>query len=240
MGVVITGHEPVDDLLVENNLIYEAPGTADSGCYGIGYGPGGELAGANRAVIRRNRVFNVGGYGIMLDDCANCIIEDNIVAGTTMTTGIRYPERASTLGNCAVDCTIVASTGGIIRNNTLWFNGASAGRDYGIRIGEFVGANYVLSNNVLLDTTTQATCWLAQNSLFNGNNLCSTTASYFVSPTNDPATADFNASSGSPLVDAGSLTYYSPLAIGTVQWSASDAAAPRPKGAAPDVGAYER
>ncbi len=207
-------HTPHDDLLIENNLVYEPPGTANGGCYGIDQTAGIDMPGAwNRTIIRRNQVYNVGGNGITIGNCRNCVIEDNLVVGGSQ--GIQYPDpgnRCSSVSypptanyNCSGN---LSDTGGIVRNNTV-YNGGD------ITINSMSAA--VVANNAVcgggISTPAGAT---------NDHNLTGATcAGWFQSPGTNPATANFKP--GAPLANTGGTVSEGSRYISVQPWSATDA-----------------
>lgn len=245
-GSVIVVHEPQDDTLIENNLIYESAGTASVSCFGIDVSSGIDAPGAwNRMVVRRNRIFNVGGNAVGVAECANCVIEDNVIVMGGTDTAILYPRESCGISGSCSSTGDLLSTGGIVRNNTIYGPPAADGaRCVGLG-GE--GSGYIHANNICLyqgQTMNWSGCFSASSTCAgcDTGNVCTTgsTNPYFVNPTTDWRTADFSEKSGSPTIDAGSAAYDSPAAVGTTTWAPSDAGIGRPLGGGPDAGAYER
>lgn len=236
VGSALVVHEPHDGLVIENNLVYEPPGTASEGCYGIDVSSGGDAPGAFRGtVIRGNRIFNVGGVGIRVSECPDCVVENNLIVADRFTgAGIKYPdERASTAPGS------LESTRGVIRNNTIYVPPGSRNVNAGIvagRLGE--GTGYVVANNALLGP--RAVLDLGPGVAVDAGNRVAASGDWFENPSPEPGQADFTPRQGSPLVDKGSPAHASPTAPGSVLWSPADRGIPRPRGAGPDVGAFER
>jgi hypothetical protein len=237
VGSALVVHEPHDGLVIENNLIYEAPGTASEGCFGIDVSDGLDAPGAFfGTVIRRNRVFNVGGVGIRVSECRDCIVEDNlIVAGRSTDTAIKYPD-----GPARPLPDSVESTRGIIRNNTVFVPSGPNSMSFGIYAGDYEGTGYVVTSNLLVGPGASLQAFSTCSGCETANFFSDSGASLFENPTTDPATSDFRPRAGTPPVDAGSPDHSSSTAIGSITWSPNDAGIPRPIGGRPDVGAFER
>jgi hypothetical protein len=230
-GTTIVVHEPHDDLVIENNLIYEAPGTAAGGCFGIQLSSGGDAPAAfRRASISRNQVFNVGNGGIDVSECADCLIESNLVVNAA-DAAIAFPGELATAGDSE------ASARTIVRNNTV-YNGAVI-----VNTGEAAsaveGSGHVVSNNVACGKGWSVSGVRIGSGVLASNNQSPTScAGLFVNPSDDPVTANFTPTAGSVLVDAGNVASFASKAIGTVPWSLADAGMFR--AAPPDVGAFEK
>ena len=229
-GSTIVVHEPHDDLIIENNLIYEAPGTAAGGCFGIQLSSGGDAPAAfRRASISRNQVFNVGNGGIDVSECADCLIESNLVVNAA-DAAIAFPGELATAGDSE------ASARTIVRNNTV-YNGAVI-----VNTGEAAsaveGSGHVASNNLACGKGWSVSGVRIGSGVTASNNQSPTScAGLFVNPTSDPVTADFTPATGSVLVGAGNVASFASMAIGTVPWSLADDGMRRD--ASPDVGAFE-
>ncbi len=236
VGSILVVHEPHDGLVIENNLLYEPPGTASEGCFGIDVSSGNDAPGAFRGtVIRRNRIFNVGGVAIRISECPDCIVENNLIVADRFTgVGIKYPDERSQPPPDSLE-----STRGIIRNNTFFVPKGNKSVSAGIFAGHLgEGSGYVVANNALYGP--HAVLDLGPGVQVNLGNRTSTYATWFVNPGPEPSMADFSPAPGSPLVDSGNAAHAAPTAIGSVLWSPTDRPAPRPVGAGPDVGAFER
>ncbi|QQR84249.1 right-handed parallel beta-helix repeat-containing protein [Candidatus Peregrinibacteria bacterium] len=84
-GVVIVGHGNQDGLLIEGNVIQEAPGTAHQPCWGIAVNRGYSTPESFKNItIRNNQIEYVGNQVIVTEtDCANCLIENNSILYNT-------------------------------------------------------------------------------------------------------------------------------------------------------------
>lgn len=115
-GVPLVVHGMWNGVTIENNTIYQAPGTANSGCWGIAVDAGyGSAEIFSKVVIRGNSIVNVGGIGIGCAACVAPLIENNVVvmeSGDLV--GIQIPDRTPGAGDAA-------DSGAIIRNNTIYF-----------------------------------------------------------------------------------------------------------------------
>ncbi len=114
---VIVGHDVGADWLIENNTIYQAPGTAYPTCWGISFSPanGGYVEGMDRLIIRGNTIANVGNNGIEVAACRTCTIENNVVVWETTTEaiGIRH--------HLAPTTPTYVGTALTVRNNSIYF-----------------------------------------------------------------------------------------------------------------------
>jgi hypothetical protein len=211
-------HTPHDDLLIENNLIYEPPGTATDGCYGIDQTAGIDMPGAwNRTVIRRNQIYNVGGNGITIGNCKDCVIEDNLVVGGSQ--GVQYPDPGNRCTSVAFPPTAyyncsgnVDDSGGIVRNNTLYNAG-----EIGIN-GSSKGSGWLATNNAVCGSGAGLTAGTGTTSDHNLVN--SSCTGWFQSPGTNPATASFKP--GAPLSDTGGSVSEGTSYISVQPWSATD------------------
>jgi hypothetical protein len=203
MGAPIAAHDVFDGLTVEGNLVAEPAGTPDGGCYGIGFGAGGEAAQFKELVLRGNRIFNVGGNGIAVSGAPGALIENNlVVGGAELTTGIAFPEHAARLG------TDLPSERGTVRHNTVYLPAGGDG-SHAIR-GLDEGAGQVVANNAVVTGPSTAFCVQAPAGATVAANLCSTTGEgWWVAPGLDPAAADFRPAAGSPLLEAASAKHAS-------------------------------
>jgi hypothetical protein len=235
-GVRVVVHGRHSNFLIENNLVYTTdPGP---GCYAIGAGPGGyPIDGGpyyyRGLTIRRNRVVGPGNGNtpISVAACQDCTIDSNVIEyAIGGGAAIRVPGEVARSG---VD---LPNTRTVIENNTIY--ATAAGDAIGISIGT-EGDGYVVANNVIFATGPGVSCLsVTRPTAFIGNNYCRQPrgldrAAVFVN-----APADFTPASTSPLVRGGDPGYCSPVAIGTVSWSASDLG--KKRGALPDIGAFQR
>ena len=236
-GTAVVAHDAFHDVLIENNFIHEHPGTAQNGCYGVGFTSGGEAAYFPNFVFRRNRIFNLGWKGLALAGAPDAVIEDNVfvmplLGGSAQC--VSYPDVAYVPGPDA------QSANGRVVNNTCYLPGGSGG-EYAYR-GFSEGSGHVFANNVALFGAGAAMCVDAPSGATVATNLCTGSAvdPYFVNASPDPSSADFRARDGSPLIDAATANVASTVAAGAARWSASDKGIARPVGAGSDVGAFER
>jgi hypothetical protein len=222
MGVAVEAHDPLDTVTVEDNFISEPAGTADPGCYGIQFSNGGESAHFTNLVIRRNRIFNVGGNGIAVSGAPGVIIENNlIVGGLPLYIGISYPEEPYQ------SATDLQSRDGRVRNNTIYLPGGGGGSFAMTGLNE--GTGHVIANNAVV-TTPASDCFKTPAGATVLTNTCSETgAGWWRAPGLDPNTADFRPAVGSPLLGGGT----------EAQAPATDITGAT-RGAPPTIGAYEQ
>jgi parallel beta-helix repeat protein len=233
----IVVHSPHDGLVIENNLIFE-PVQGAPGCYGIDQTAGIDMPGAwNRTVIRRNQIFNVGGNGITVGNCKDCIVENNVVYGGTQ--GIQYPDpgnRCRSAPHAAAMAEYTCSgnlpdSGGIVRNNTV-FNGGPVT----VNMIAGAGGGWVAVNNAVCGPG--AAMKAGSGTALAGNLTATSCPKWFTKPSGDPATANFTPSETSPLVGAGSSASVGASFIGTQPWSATDGGVP--PDSPPTIGAVRR
>ncbi|MCC6810373.1 MAG: right-handed parallel beta-helix repeat-containing protein [Deltaproteobacteria bacterium] len=138
-GVSLVVHGRHRGLLVEGNTVFEDPGTAGDGCWGIAVDPGySEAEGFEDVVITRNVVRDVGNIGIGVAACARCTIENNVVIKNTSGVGIAAPDRARGVDDLAQDAVVV-------RNNSIFL-----GMDgTGIRLNADGAGHHAVSNAIL-------------------------------------------------------------------------------------------
>jgi hypothetical protein len=224
-GVELVVHGSNQDLLIENNLITELPGTATGGCYGISVGSGRDVvARFPGLVIRRNRLFHVGVHGIDFAAAPRAIIEDNVIVCTGP------PGDAFHAIQVGEPCTVVPGSDCLsnvtVRNNTVLVpRGAHGG--FGIAL-DTEGAGHIVTGNVVVSYSDQTqepwrcmnnglpatsyalvdrnACWQASgsNGAGVGTNVIGGGAPplltrLFVAAGSDPATADFTPAASSPL-----------------------------------------
>lgn len=152
-GVPIVAHGTINDLVIENNVVDESSGAAP-GCYGIQVAPGyPTIAEAfPGAIVRGNRLANVGSNAIDIGSCPNCVIEDNVIAWTNsprMTVvGINAPS-----GNVKPDDAV--DTNLTVRNNSIYVSGADA-YSRGIQLTSTGSGHNVVNNLIFFAANTSA------------------------------------------------------------------------------------
>ena len=189
------------------------------------------------AVIRRNQIFNVGGNGITVGNCKDCIVENNVVYGGTQ--GIQYPDpgnRCRSAPHTAAMAEYTCSgnlpdSGGIVRNNTV-FNGGPVT----VNMVAGAGGGWVAVNNAVCGPG--AAMKAGSGTALAGNLTATSCPKWFTKPSGDPATANFTPSETSPLVGAGSSASVGASFIGTQPWSATDGGVP--PDSPPTIGAVRR
>lgn len=254
-GASLVVHGVHDDLLIENNLVWEDEGAAGGGCWGIAVDPGYPiLEQFDRLVIRGNRVINVGNVSIGCQGCTNAVIENNVVINNQAfgQVGIAVPNKDDT-GNAE-------TTNVTVRNNSVYLGPNASGT--GIRVGR-EGTGHTVVNNAVqyAGTSSQWNCFDLNLAPANyravDHNLCyfpnstggewedgsgTLTAWQNASPFDDhslvgnplfrnPASPDFDlslASNNSPLVNAGHPTL-----------SAATDHVGNNRNVPPDIGAFE-
>lgn len=144
-GDPIVSHGQQVGLVIENNLIDESTGAGD-GCYGIQVNPGYPAAeNLGGSVIRGNTIVNVGGNGIAVGACPDCVIENNKIVQMLPRNfyGITMPTENIQAGTDAADQHLT------VRNNTIYIAGGTAS-SVGIQVGTYGSQHVVVSNLVYL------------------------------------------------------------------------------------------
>lgn len=178
-GVPIVVHGKQSGLVIENNYVDETTG-AGPGCYGIQVNPGyGSIAENFRAaVIRGNKIVNVGNIGIAVGSCPDCVIENNFITKEVVGTfvGIAMPSENIEAGVDAADNNLT------VRNNSIYIAGGNYG-SHGIRVETYGGNHKVVSNMVYFGSASSgAQCYSTKSLTLSNfaafdNNLCYTTGS---------------------------------------------------------------
>lgn len=206
-GVMLVVHGVFrnNHLLIENNDI-STPSTQPQ-CYG--FQTAGGLAGAefHNVLFRRNRITTPGQTAAEFSCCTDCGFSDNLIVN-------------GGLDLSTTNCNAGSFQSGpqTIQNNTFY--------ESGLNIGSSGTGPYDLDNNAVW--TSSGSCYNLQQVGRNNNNYCRTSGGAAASAVfvNAPG-GDFRPANPGPLVGAGNSTYYSPLAIGTTTWSATDTGIPR-------------
>jgi len=169
-GASLAVHGTVDNLLVENNEIWEDIGGANQACWGIGIDNGYSSAEAiTNLVVRGNVVRNVGNVGIGVAACSNCLIENNIVISEQAfnVNAITAPDRSAGAGD-------IETTQITVRNNSIFIGAASGGT--GINVGRTGSNHTIISNAILYEGTSNFNCMLlnTNTNVFTavGHNVC--------------------------------------------------------------------
>ena len=253
-GVSLVVHGTTAGLVIENNLVEET--AAANTCYGIAVDPGSDRAESFRGtIIRGNRVINVGGLGIGVASCPDCLIENNLIVKNVPggMIGIAVPDRNRGIEDTPDDSVTV-------RNNSIFIGHPTEG-SVGIRVGT-EGANHVVVSNLVQfgpAASIRTSCFsikgLSPAAFRNfDNNLCHFTGVIGKWESNHPTLASWQAAgldlssklnnpmiatpngpaysmlpqTGSPAINAGNATLSSPRDM-----------LGKPRGALPDMGAYE-
>lgn len=148
---VLVARGRIKGLVIEGNEITETAPTA--ACWGVsledGFGSGSGVEGFPGAVIRGNRIVNVGGIGIGVSSCQSCNIENNIIVRSSELggtpagidfTAIAAPGKATGSG----DTTNTAAT---VRNNSIYMHaGTAASRAIAVTSE---GTAHVITSNLI-------------------------------------------------------------------------------------------
>lgn len=183
-GVMLVGHGRLPGLKILNNVL-EIDEAADApGCYGISLDSGGYLSQINfsNTVISGNTVINTGYVGIAASNCADCLIENNMISfNATTAYGITVGSYVSrTLYSDVIN------DRNTIKNNTIWFGPNSTKGAIGIQIRN-EGTGHIVVNNTVTYTSTSAgngvSCFdytlpIASYAFINNNHCYSAATSY--------------------------------------------------------------
>lgn len=140
-GGSLAVHGEHADLLIEGNFIHEDIGAAEPACWGLGVTPAyGTPEGFAGAVIRGNRIRNVGNVAIALASCSDCVVENNLVESAQPfgTVAVLAPA----LPRAADDAPLQRL---VVRNNSIF---TAAAGSTGIRVGG-EGNGHVVASNAL-------------------------------------------------------------------------------------------
>jgi hypothetical protein len=214
-GVILVLHENLPNVVVDNNRI-TSPST-NVNCFGIqaSFSAYSDPAHFLNGKFRRNRLF-MNGTRMEIKGCdGDCEITDNIVSGGNLDVGTGSCNESA--GGGGVWCTHNAK----VQNNSVYNGSLNIGASSS---GAMVENNAVTGSCNIGGTTTR-----------NGNNVCNVNAS---SAWVNAAGANFTPANPGPLIGAASQTFFSPTAIGSASWSASDPGVPRT--APVDAGAVRR
>jgi hypothetical protein len=172
-GASLVAHGVIDNIVVENNEIWEDIGEANNACWGIaldnGYSAGERIT---NAVIRGNIVRNMGNVAIGVAVCDGCLIENNVVISEQPINinAITAPNRSRGEGD-------IETTNITVRNNSIFIGAASGGT--GINVGRSGSDHTVTSNAIYYEGTNSSFNCMLLNSNPNvfdavGYNLCYT------------------------------------------------------------------
>lgn len=140
-GASLVAHGQIEDLLIEANLIEEPPGAVVGSCWGINLSPGTDAPEFfRRAILRSNRIHNVGQTAIAVGICSDCVVENNVIVQQQApgTIGISAPAPAFGSGDALLQNLIV-------RNNSIYI---SATNSIGIRLGGEGSGHQIVSNAI--------------------------------------------------------------------------------------------
>lgn len=207
MGNVLGVHGELPGLKIQNN-VFDIDESADTmGCYGIALDHGGynyymDFSGS---VISGNTLSNTGGVGIAVANCADCLIENNVLSFNAapsygISVGV-YAARTTCPNGTA--CPDVVNNRNTIRNNTIWYGpNAVAGLNAGIQIKN-EGTGHIVANNTVSYTATTSTghtvnCFdytlpIATAYAFINNNHCYSAVPHNWDKTNGPTLAAWKA-----------------------------------------------
>jgi hypothetical protein len=228
-GVALVAHGHHEGLLIDGNTVFEEPGAAAPECWGISVDTGyaGDPEQFSDITIRNNVVANMGGVGIGMNACANCVIENNIVIAEQSLSGagISAPVREREADDSESDQMIVRNNSVLLGPNTtgtgIVLGGEGSGHRflnnavYKVGTGNFRCFDFRLDNaaygaidhNVCFAPDLPSTEWATgkgpladwQNaSSFDGNSLFTDPMFEAVS-----GTVDLSPKTGSPLINAG-------------------------------------
>ena len=237
-------------LLVENNLfLYPTAESDPSGaCWLFGTSPSNEAdAGWFRGlVVRRNRFVGGGNTLTRFTSCSDCSFESNLFQSDwpgdlrmlVLDGGRGGPHGRS--GGCLPGSGASAcddeNTRARVLNNTFFRSTTGGNSSSGILIRD-TGDGYVVAGNVIWTAGGRTRCVQVERpSTFVDANLCRTDNPGSAAQLFADAPRDLSPAQGSPLLRAGSPQHFSPVAISSAAWTASDPG--RTRSLPPNQGAF--
>src|SRR5262249_9460457 len=142
-GVMFVAHGAMNQINIENNIVDGGAG-ANGGCYGIGLGHGGypNACYFRNLTIRRNLLLNTGFKAISVEEAQFPTIENNVISSGLIASGYGIHMPANPARVSPPDD---QTTGGVVRNNTIYVPSGGASNTIGILILDVPdGTNYVL------------------------------------------------------------------------------------------------
>lgn len=171
-STVMVGHDVAADWVIENNYIYQAPGTSGPQCWGIAMSPGngGYMEGMDRLTIRGNTIVNVGNNGIELASCRTCTVENNVLVweNATEAIAIRFHKPPTSPA--------YTGTAFTARNNSVYF-ARSTDTSRGVVVND-QGTNHIIASNLTFFGANSVGAACLESNLATGafsgwnNNLC--------------------------------------------------------------------
>lgn len=157
-GVALVVHGANKNLVIENNVIDESGGAIDA-CYGIQITPygDGKVGGFEGAIIRGNRLVNVGGNAIQVSSCPSCQIEDNVIVWSKAPKFTTFGIAVSDKSPATVD---PVNANVLVRNNSIHLSGADA-HQRGVVVWQGGRGHKVLNNLIFFaaDADARAACF---------------------------------------------------------------------------------
>jgi hypothetical protein len=265
---IITKNGTSVDHLYENNLIETTdPSFGTSGCTGLAVGCGYDqwpwvtastapTCFHENAVVRRNRVVNVGSIGIEVTSCHDCVVESNVVgpmgsggqaiqlsakrnspldysnANVTIRNNVIYNDsHTANAGAIAYQSETPSGAGNVVTSNTIYKTGSNSWSCFGL------GTNAAIFSAVDYNHCYASggnPSWGTVPAGSDAHSLKGNVDPLFT----DVVGLDFTLRAGSPLIGAADPSRASPVAMGAAQWSATDAG--KQRGTPPDIGAHQR
>ncbi len=170
-SVSLVVHGEHNNLVIENNIIWEDIGNALPGCWGIAVDGGySEAESFTNVLIQSNSIINVGRVGVGLGSCENCVVENNLISNhqDLPVRAILAPDRNLAANDLPLDNLTV-------RNNSIYIDNLSAGT--AITVGT-MGDNHLIVSNAIFYTgnSNSFNCFdvdlPSSNYLDIDNNLC--------------------------------------------------------------------
>jgi hypothetical protein len=202
-GISLVVHGTHNDVLIENNRIYNDRGAVDGGWgFGIGCGGYGQPSNTTNLTLRGNLIVDAGNRSFFVGGVQHVLIENNVVINTNMaSTAIEAPAQES--GN-PPGCIPMSDV--VIRNNTVYQTVAGS---IGITSGT-EGSAWTVENNVV-QTPGSCYTWGPSGNYtardYNASYNCSDATvglhSWKANPQWQAAGTNFKPAVGSPLIAAG-------------------------------------
>lgn len=165
-AVSLVAHSAFYGLVIENNIVDESADVSGAlpTCYGIAISAGDHTPNERYegAIIRGNKVINVGNIGISVGNCPYCVVENNIVVWTTAAafsvTGIKLWNQDGAGWTTYINQWLV------VRNNSVYEPPNNFAGNIGISVITD-GTNHRVFNNVVYFPTTSSASSTCYNTL---------------------------------------------------------------------------
>jgi hypothetical protein len=155
LGSVIVAHGGYTNLSISSNTIAILASAATGGCWGISFGApaAAEPTYFRNTNILGNTIINTGSVGINVNECPNCVVENNLIE---MNWNYAYGMIGIQTGNQAYRSGLDdMNTANVISNNTIWTGSNAVNGITGVWIAT-EGTGYVVANNTVNYSSTSS------------------------------------------------------------------------------------